>query len=110
MSERVLKLNQLIKRQLGQTIVKEIEFPNNSLVTITRVETSPDIKTSKIYISVIPSKYQGSVLKILRKNSKNLYSLLKKQIKTKFTPNLHFFIDENEIFASEIDKLLDEIS
>ena len=109
MSERVLKLNQLIKKQLSQIIAKELEFPENSLATITRVETTPDIKISKVYVSVIPEKFRGTVLEILRKNQKNLHSLLKKQIKTKFTPNLKFEIDQQEIFASEIDKLLDEI-
>ena len=73
-------------------------------------ETSPDIKISKVYLSVIPEKFRGSVLEILRKNSKNLQTLLKKQIATKFTPNLQFFIDEDQIYASEIDKMLDEIS
>ena len=110
MSERVLKLNQLIKKQLGQIITKEIEFPANCLVTIARVETTPDIKISKVYISIIPEKFRGSVLEILRKNSKNLHVLLKKQIATKFTPNLKFFIDENQVYATEIDRLLDEVS
>ena len=109
MSERSIKLNSLIKQQLSQIIAREIEFPTDSLVTITRVSTTPDIKIAKVYISVIPDKFRGSVLEILRKNQKQLHSLLKKQIKTKFTPNLKFLIDEQEIYASEIDKLLDEI-
>ena len=110
MSERVFKLNQLIKQQLGQIIARDIEFPNESMVTITRVDTTPDIKIAKIYISVIPENLRGSTLKILRKNTKSLHYNLRKQIKTKFTPNLQFQIDEQAVYATEIDKLLDEIS
>jgi len=106
---RILQLNQLIKQELGQLISSEIEFPN-FLVTITNVDTSPDMKSSKILISVIPDKLRGTALKILRKNTKNLQSLLKKNISIKFTPNLKFLIDEQEIHASKIDKLLDEIN
>jgi len=110
MSERVFKLNQLIKQQLGEIIARDLEFPSESMVTITRVETTPDIKIAKIYISVIPDNVRGTVLKILRKNTKNLHYNLRKHIKTKFTPNLQFLIDEQTVYASEIDKLLDEIS
>ncbi len=108
-SERINKINQLIKQNLGQLITKEVELPKDCLVTITRVKTASDMKISKIYISVIPEKLRGTVLENLRKNKKKLHNLLKKQIKTKFTPNLKFEIDQQEIFASEIDKLLDEI-
>jgi len=107
MSERINKINELIKQKLGQIIIREIEFPENCLLTITRVET--DIKTSKIFVSVLPDKFRGTALEILRKNSRNLHKLLQKHLRTKFTPNLNFLIDEQEIFASEVDKLLDEL-
>lgn len=106
---RIEKINQLIKQQLSQIINKEIEFPQNTIITITRVQTTPDIKIAKVYLGVVPENFRGSALEILRKNKKKLHALLKKQIKTKFTPNLNFLIDEQEIYASEIDKLLDEI-
>ncbi len=110
MSERTNKINELIKQKLGQIIIKEIEFPDNCLVTITKAETTPDIKTSKIFISVLPEKFRGTVLEILRKKGHDLHKILKSQMKTKFIPNLVFLIDEQEVFASEIDKLLDEIN
>jgi len=109
MKERVLQLNELIKRDLGAIISKEIELPSDCLVTITRVETTPDIKFAKIFISVLPENLRGSVLDILRKNNKNLHIQLKKQLKTKFTPNLQFLIDEQQVYANEIEKLLDEL-
>lgn len=110
MSLRIEKINEYILQKLGQIIIKELEFPENSLVTITKVETSPDIKYAKVYVSVLPDNFRGSVLEILRKNSHNLHEILQKQMRTKFTPNLNFQIDEQEIYASQIDKLLDEIS
>ncbi|MFC1598541.1 30S ribosome-binding factor RbfA [Patescibacteria group bacterium] len=110
MSERILKINKLIKQQIGQIISREIEFPNNSLVTITRVETTSDMKTAKVFISVIPENFRGSSLELLRKNTKLLSQQLKKQVAIKFVPNLNFLIDDQEAYAVEIDKLLDEIS
>lgn len=109
MSQRIEKINELIKTQLSQIIIKEIEFPENVMVTITNVETSPDLKSTKIFISVLPENMRGTALTILTKNASILHRNLNKMIKTKFTPNLKFFIDEQEVFADEVGKILDEI-
>jgi len=109
MSERILKINELIKQQLGQIITKEIELPENCLITITKVETTPDMKIAKVFITVIPENLRGSALEILRKNNKLLSQQLKKNVSIKFIPNLNFLIDDQEAYAAEIDKLLDEI-
>lgn len=110
MPERTDKLNSLIQQQLSQIINQEVEFPEGTLISLTRIKTSPDNKNAKIFISVIPANKQGKALEILRKNAKKLHQELQNELKTKFTPNLSFHIDENEIFASQIDKLLDEIN
>ncbi|MFA5188303.1 MAG: ribosome-binding factor A [Patescibacteria group bacterium] len=110
MSLRIEKINELLRQKLSQIISKELEFTPNSLVTITRVETSPDLKFCRIFITVFPEHYRGTALEILRKNSQNLRKFLQGQMTTKFIPNLNFQIDEQEIFATEVDKLLDEIN
>jgi ribosome-binding factor A len=109
MTLRQDKADQLIQQKLAKIILKEIEFPSQSLITITRTKTSPDLKLSRIYISVLPDNQRGTALEILRRNKIRLHQLLKKELTTKFTPNLQFIIDEQPIYASEIDKLLDEI-
>lgn len=110
MSQRIEKINELLRQKLSELILKEIEFPANALVTITKAETSPDLKYVNIFITVLPDNQRGTALEILRRNSHNLHKILKKQLTTKFTPNLKFLIDDQEIFATEVDKLLDEIN
>lgn len=110
MPDRSQKLSPLIQQQLSQIIVRELEFPVNTLVTITKVKASQDNKYATVFISVIPDKFRGSALEILRKNNQNLRHLLGENLKTQFTPQLNFKIDEQELYATEIDKLLDEIS
>ena len=109
MSLRLEKVNELIHQKLSQIITREVEFPQNMLITISRVITSPDLKYSKIFITVLPDQYRGTALEVLNKNSKNLQQILRKQMTTKFTPNLNFQIDDQEIFAQGVEKLLDEI-
>ena len=52
MNDRINRINELIQQQLSQIIAQELELPNECLITITRVKTSPDIKNSKIFITV----------------------------------------------------------
>ncbi|MCX6746041.1 MAG: 30S ribosome-binding factor RbfA [Candidatus Parcubacteria bacterium] len=110
MSYRLEKINELIRQKLSIIIRKELEFPQSSLLTITKVETSPDLKFCKVFITVLPEHYRGTTLEILRKNRSNLRKLLQKEMTTKFIPNFNFLIDEQEVFATEVDKLLDEIN
>jgi len=109
MSQRLQKVNELIKQILNEAMLREIEFPANSLITITRVETTPDIKSSKVSISVIPENFRGTALAILRKKSAIFHQFLKKRLVTKFTPNLKFAIDDQEVFANEVEKILDDL-
>ncbi len=109
MSQRIERINELVKQELGRFIIKDIELPANSLVTITRVETTPDMKNAKIYVTILPDKLRGTVLELLRKNRRHLYELLKAELETKIIPNFHFLMDDQEIYANQIDQILDEI-
>lgn len=110
MSQRTDRINELIRQELGRFILEEVELPADSLVTITKVETTPDLKTSKIYITTLPDKLRGTILELLNKRSRHLYELLKTELETKFVPNLTFVIDEQELFANQVEQILDEIN
>ena len=56
MAKRIPQVNELIQRELSQIVLREIEFPLDVLVTITRVAASQDLEYAKIYISVIPEQ------------------------------------------------------
>jgi ribosome-binding factor A len=109
MPQRMKKLNELIRQQLGKIIAKDIEFPENLLVTITRVQTSADMKEAKIFFTAIPEKMRSTALKTLKTAAGNLSRQIGKILKTKFTPKLIFLIDEQEMFASGVEKILDEL-
>ena len=55
MAERIPRVNQLIQEELGKILHREIEFPEDVLVTITRVEASPNlIQAKKINMRPMP--------------------------------------------------------
>ena len=88
---------------------KELDFNQDCLITITHVDTSPDLKHATIYVSVLPDNRRGTALELLQRGSGRVKSVLAKQMRTKNIPNLHFKIDDQEVYAQGIDKILNEI-
>jgi len=108
MSDRMLKINELILQRLGEVITREVEMPN-VIVTITRVTTSKDLHYSTIYVSVLPDDKLDFAIKKLNSVSKHLRYELNKKIILRVVPQLEFRPDTSERQAQDIDKLLDSL-
>ena len=52
MSDRILKVNELLKQEAGAAIARELEMPHGVLATITRLDAQADLKTAKIFVRV----------------------------------------------------------
>jgi|ETNmetMinimDraft_20_1059909.scaffolds.fasta_scaffold67045_2 ribosome-binding factor A len=110
MSFRIEQVNSLIQKDLGVIMSRELELPNSAFVTISRVETNPDLKSSKVFVSILPEDNQEEVLLLLQKNTIRLQQELVKGLSMKFSPKIEFVIDEVEEEAARIEGLLDDIS
>jgi len=121
MSNRIKRVNSLIKNELSQILLKEIDFPKDVLVTITRVETSVDLNQAKVYISVIlasialQNKAGGSgeqVDKILRILDRRIYDIqqaLNKRLRMRPIPRIKFEKEGKTKEAARVEELLEEI-
>jgi len=109
MSRRIERINRLIQRELGKIIQKEIDFPEHILVTITRVETSPDLMQAKIFVSFIPETKDSYYLSILNKNLPFLQRKVGESLHIKVTPKIKFIEEQKTKEAAKIEELLEEI-
>lgn len=107
MSKRIQRVNQLIKKELGQLILREVEFPRNVLVTITRVETATDLNRTRVFISCLPTTQTAQILSILHYQIHNLQYILNRRLKMKFIPRIEFIEEEKTREAGEIEELLE---
>lgn len=108
-SKRIAQVNELIQQELSTIFLREIEFPQSVLVTITRVETDPDIKTAKVKISILPSKKYGTVLSIIKKRSPFIQSILNRKLSMHHVPSLTYEIDTEMQYLDEVDKIFDSL-
>ena len=109
MKERILKVNSLIQRELGKILYREVDFPKGLLVTITRVDTSPDLSQSKIYISTIPEENTEEVIAIIKKQIYFIQQKLNNKLNMRPMPRILFVKEKKTGEAGRVEELLEEI-
>ena len=56
MSQRIDRVDELLRQEIGALLAKEVADPRIGFATITDVETSPDLRHAKVWVSVIGQK------------------------------------------------------
>lgn len=112
MSHRNLKIDELIKKELARIILKELEFPQDCLLTIINVKTGADLKKADVFISVIPSQKENRILRLLKRKQKYFQYLLTKRLAMRSIPTINFQLKEKENTNKEnqLEELFRQIS
>ncbi len=109
MTLRNKKINELIKRELGKIILKEVNFQENILVTITEVKTSSDLDIADTYLGCIPEEKTKEVISILEKKIWFIQQFLNKKLKMRKIPKIIFKEDKLLKKAENIERILEKI-
>ncbi|HBT78031.1 MAG TPA: 30S ribosome-binding factor RbfA [Planctomycetaceae bacterium] len=110
MSRRTLKAGEAIREVIGMAILTDIQDPRVRDVTLTRVEVSPDMRHAKVYVSVMGDETkQNLCLRGLQSAAGFLQSKIAKRIDTRYTPQVHFVLDQGVKHSLLISKMLDEV-
>ena len=105
MKKRIDRVNSLIRDLAGQFLLTQTQI-KNTIITATRVETSPDLKSAKIFITIFPEKEEDKILGILNRKKREWQRYLSSKFKAKFLPQSRFLIDEGEKSARKVEELL----
>ena len=108
MKHRMLRVNEVVKRELSGIIAREITF-EGALVSVNHVEVSSDLKTAQVFVSVLGSESGDIVMKKLEENRPAFQSELARRVIMKFTPHLFFHLDESIARGSRVVEILQEI-
>lgn len=108
--KRILRVGEIIRRELGFILDREIEDPRIGMITITRVELSDDLRYAKIYVGILgEDAEQKARLRLLRRAGRFLRSELAHRIDLRVAPELTFVIDDSAENYIRIAKLLKQI-
>jgi len=110
MSQRTEQVASLIQHILGGIFARDIEWPEGALATLTKVDVPADLKNANVMISVLPFNRWREVMNVLNKNKSMMHKKMSAELKMKFSPKLHFRLDESPEKVAEIEKLLNDES
>ena len=107
---RMLRVNELIRREIGTYLERGICTDFECLVTVTDVKTSRDLRQSIVYFSVYGgSDLSDKVLRRLQAHRPDIQNIIAKNIKLKYTPKLRFEIDDTQIKSDRINRILENL-
>ena len=104
---RIAKVNSLIQHELGPILHEFLDW-QKGLVTISKVETSRDMKWCKIWISILNGD-DKKILEFLKKNIYEVQGEVNKHFHTKIIPRISFHLDTSPRYAEHIDELIRKV-
>jgi ribosome-binding factor A len=109
-SRRTAKVAEAVREEVSTTILFGLKDPRVKNVTVTRVEVSPDLRNAKVYVSVMgDEKTQRLTLKGLESARGFLQAKLAERVQIRYTPILHFQLDQGVKRSIEASRLLREV-
>lgn len=110
MTERMRRVNESVRQVLAEAL-PELKDPRIGLVTVTAVDTSPDLRTATVFVSVLGSeKKRAASLRGLDAAHGVLQSRLARQLRMKRTPQLTFEYDPSVERGVRMSRLIDELA
>jgi ribosome-binding factor A len=110
MSDRMRRVNEAVREVLSEGI-GELKDPRIGFVTVTGVETSPDLRHATVFVSVLGSeRVRSATLKGLESSRGILQSRVNRELHLKRTPQLVFEYDPTVERGVRLSKLIDELS
>jgi len=104
----MLRVNELLKRELSGIIAREISF-TDALVTINHVDVSADLKNAHVFVSVLGPDLGESVISKLVSHRATLQAELARHVTMKYTPHLIFHLDDSIERGARVIEILQEI-
>lgn len=110
MSIRAEKVASVIKQALAGPVSDVSSEVTKGMVTITSVKMSPDLRVAKVYVSIFNTKESPvEVVQVLEKNVGIFRSVVAKNVRLRFVPEIRFYFDDTLDQMEHIQKLLDSI-
>jgi ribosome-binding factor A len=108
-TERMRRVNEVMREVIGDSISTELEDPRIGFVTVTAVETSPDLRSARVFVSVLGDEdAREASLKALASAHGVLQSAVARETRMKRTPTLTFRYDDTPERGARVTRLLEE--
>lgn len=109
-SDRITKVNELLRDLAAQALQSEITFKEGVIVTVAKVETSRDLRRAKVFFSVFPEAESRYAEATIRHERGALERFIHGQLFMKPLPRVLFILDTSVQNLDAVEKALLEIN
>jgi ribosome-binding factor A len=110
-SNRIGRINEEIQREISAQIrrLKDPRVSGTGMVSVTRVDTTGDLRCARIYVSVLDKSQEKEVLSGLKSAAGFLRRELGAKLQLRYTPELQFTADDSIAYGAHILELLHDV-
>lgn len=108
---RLDRVSKLLQKDLGEILQFDLKHvTKNSMVTVTKINVTPDLSIAKVYLSLFATPDKHKLLENIKRHSKEIRGKLGYRIKNQMrvVPDLQFYEDDSLDYIENIDQLLKE--
>jgi ribosome-binding factor A len=109
-SLRLQRVRELLKREIGEVIRRELPVGEAGLITVNDVDVSGDLHSAAVYVSILGKpEQQKTGWHLLQKQRKRIQGLVGHAVILKYTPELRFVADKSIEHGNRVLKILEEL-
>ena len=109
-SLRLLRVRELLKREIGEVIRREFPVSESGLVTVNDVDVAGDLKSATVFVSIFGNpEQQKRGLALLSQHRRRIQGLVGRAIVLKYTPTLRFVFDDSVVRGNRVLEIIEEL-
>ena len=109
-SNRIGRINEEIQKELSN-LIRNLKDPRgqDTMISITHVETTPDLRWAKVYVSFLQEERAKEALKGLKSAGGYLRRELGSALNLRYTPELNRALDDSITYGAKMMKLINSL-
>ena len=109
-SNRILLINEEIQKELS-SLLRTVKDPRvqNVMISITRVETTPDLRYTKVYVSFLPEDKTTDAMSGLKSAAGYLRRELGRNLRLRYSPEIVWAADDSIVYGAKMLKLINSL-
>ena len=109
-SNRIGRINEEIQKELA-SLIRNLKDPRvqDTMISITHVETTPDLRYAKVYVSFLQEDRAEGALKGLKSAGGYLRRELGRSLQLRYTPELVWALDDSITYGAKMLKLINSL-
>ena len=110
-NRRIERVNGLLQQEISSLLASQVNDPRlNGIITITQVQTAPDLRSARVYVSVMGNEsIRQEAIAGIQSSASYLRRELRDRISLRYVPFLSFLLDDAMVEADRLLRMLDSL-